>query len=68
MRAARCLPPPRPAHNVRVVWTAGSTMLKLIPYLQSFGPLSVKVATLLTKRTPKSKGFVADYVGFRCVA
>jgi len=42
----------------------GSTMLKLIPYLQSFEPASVKVATLLTKRTPKSKGFVADYIGF----
>ncbi|KAL1507368.1 hypothetical protein AB1Y20_008214 [Prymnesium parvum] len=42
----------------------GSTMLSLIPYLESFGPKSVKVATLLTKRTPKSKGFVADYVGF----
>jgi len=42
----------------------GSTMLKLVPYLQSFGAASVKVATLLTKRTPKSKGFVADYTGF----
>ena len=39
-------------------------MSHLVPYLQTFGPSSVRVATLLQKRTPKSNGFVADYVGF----
>jgi len=42
----------------------GHTMSKLIPHLQQFNPASVKVATLLQKRTPKSNGFVAEYVGF----
>ena len=36
----------------------------LVPYLKSFGPATVRVATLLQKRTPKSNGFVAEYVGF----
>ena len=42
----------------------GGTMLELVPHLQGFGPASVRVATLLQKRTPKSKGFVPDYVGY----
>eukprot|EP00966_Prymnesium_polylepis_P097454 2257574-Prymnesium_polylepis.1 len=61
MRAAVSI---RRAHTRLARVCAGSTMLKLVPYLQSFGAASVKVATLLTKRTPKSKGFVADYTGF----
>jgi hypothetical protein len=42
----------------------GTTMSKLIPVLQSFEPKSVRVAALLEKRTAKSCGFKADYVGF----
>lgn len=42
----------------------GTTMSKLVPYLESFGPTSVRVATLLEKRTPKSIGFKGDFVGF----
>ena len=42
----------------------GNTMSMLVPHLQSFGPATVRVATLLQKRTPKSVGFVGDYVGF----
>ena len=42
----------------------GHTMAKLIPHLQQFNPASVKVAALLQKRTPKSNGFIAEYVGF----
>ena len=36
----------------------------LVPYVRSFGCASVRVATLLQKRTPKSNGFTAEYVGF----
>jgi len=42
----------------------GTTMSKLVPKLEETGALSVRVATLLTKRTPRSNGFRADYVGF----
>jgi hypoxanthine phosphoribosyltransferase len=42
----------------------GATMSKLVPYLQSYEPTSVRVATLLKKRTPKSNGFEADFTGF----
>ena len=45
----------------------GTTMSRLVPYLMSnpeSAPRSVKVATLLEKRTPRSCGFKADYVGF----
>lgn len=42
----------------------GTTMSKLVPHLQSFGPATVRVASLLQKRTPKSVGFVGDFVGF----
>ena len=39
-------------------------MAMLVPYVQSFGASSVRVATLLQKRTPKGNGFRADYIGF----
>jgi hypoxanthine-guanine phosphoribosyltransferase len=39
-------------------------MTKLIPFLRSSGPQSVKVASLLEKRTHRSCGFKADYVAF----
>jgi hypoxanthine phosphoribosyltransferase len=42
----------------------GKTMSELVPYLQQFGPESVRVASLLEKRNPESCGFLADYVGF----
>lgn len=42
----------------------GKTMTKLIPYLQQYQPASVRVASLLEKRTPASCGFQAEYVGF----
>ena len=42
----------------------GTTMAMLVPYLKGFGPATVRVATLLQKRTPKSNGFEPDYSGF----
>ena len=43
----------------------GLTMSKLKEYLNShIEPASVRVASLLEKRTSKSCGFKADYVGF----
>lgn len=42
----------------------GTTMARLIPELQKHDPKSVRVAALLEKRTHKSCGFKADYVGF----
>jgi hypoxanthine phosphoribosyltransferase len=39
-------------------------MSRLLPLLHSNGPKSVRVAALLEKRTPKSCGFKAEYVGF----
>ena len=42
----------------------GTTMSRLIPALEAFGPKSVRVAALLEKRTHKSCGFRADFVGF----
>jgi hypoxanthine phosphoribosyltransferase len=42
----------------------GTTMSKLIPVLEEHGPTTVRVAALLEKRTHKSCGFKADFVGF----
>ena len=44
----------------------GTTMAKLLPFLLSGEkpPASVRVAALLEKRTHKSCGFLAHYVGF----
>ena len=42
----------------------GTTMSMLVPHLSTFGAQSVRVATLLQKRTPKSIGFKGDYIGF----
>jgi len=42
----------------------GRTMSLLIPTLKAQGPASVKCASLLEKRTPKSCGYKADFVGF----
>jgi len=42
----------------------GKTMVKLLEILKQVEPASVKVASLALKRTPKSIGYVPDYVGF----
>ncbi|KAJ7391752.1 hypoxanthine phosphoribosyltransferase 1 [Desmophyllum pertusum] len=42
----------------------GLTMQKLLTTLQKFKPASVKVASLLVKRTPRSTGYRPDYIGF----
>ncbi|KAJ9060265.1 hypothetical protein DSO57_1032679 [Entomophthora muscae] len=42
----------------------GNTMVKLLHKLQEFQPASVRVASLLLKKTPKSNGYVPNYVGF----
>jgi hypoxanthine phosphoribosyltransferase len=39
-------------------------MSKLIPMLKEAGAASVRVASLLEKRTPRSCGYKADFVGF----
>lgn len=39
-------------------------MTKLLEYLPEFEPASVKVLTLLEKRTHRSNGYRADYAGF----
>jgi len=42
----------------------GLTMTKLLPVLKDAGATSVRVCTLLEKRTPRSCGFKADFIGF----
>jgi hypoxanthine phosphoribosyltransferase len=42
----------------------GTTMAKLVPYLRSAEPASIRVASLLEKRNPDSCGFLGDFVGF----
>lgn len=42
----------------------GATMRKLLATLSKYKPKSVRVACLLRKRTPKSSGYIPDYVGF----
>ena len=42
----------------------GITMKALIPHLQACEPRSVRVSSLLEKRTTRSNGFKGDYVGF----
>ena len=42
----------------------GLTMQHLLPELKKHGPTSVRVSSLLEKRTEKSCGFKGDYVGF----
>ncbi|KAJ2504581.1 hypothetical protein H4217_009377, partial [Coemansia sp. RSA 1939] len=41
----------------------GNTMRKLLETLAKYEPKSVKVASLLLKKTPLSCGYVPDYVG-----
>ncbi|XP_052094843.1 hypoxanthine-guanine phosphoribosyltransferase-like [Mytilus californianus] len=42
----------------------GNTMLKLLSLLKAVEPKTIKVASLLVKRTPKSVGYRPDYTGF----
>lgn len=42
----------------------GKTMEKLLSILQGFKPHSVKVASLLVKRTSRSSGYRPDHIGF----
>eukprot|EP00611_Tribonema_gayanum_P021156 TRINITY_DN4016_c0_g1_i1.p1 TRINITY_DN4016_c0_g1~~TRINITY_DN4016_c0_g1_i1.p1 ORF type:complete len:234 (-),score=52.07 TRINITY_DN4016_c0_g1_i1:435-1136(-) len=42
----------------------GNTMQALLPILREQSPKSLKVASLLEKRTERSSGFKANYVGF----
>jgi hypoxanthine phosphoribosyltransferase len=42
----------------------GTTMSMLVPLLEEYQPKSLRVASLLEKRTPKSCGYKADFVGF----
>ena len=42
----------------------GTTMARLVPLLNEYEPESVRVTSLLEKRTSKSCGFEADFVGF----
>ncbi|KAI9593257.1 phosphoribosyltransferase-like protein [Syncephalis fuscata] len=42
----------------------GRTMVKLLDKLKEFSPKSIRVASLLLKKTPLSNGYIPDYVGF----
>jgi hypoxanthine phosphoribosyltransferase len=42
----------------------GRTMVKLLNKLNEFSPKSVRVTSLLLKKTPRSNGYIPDYVGF----
>ncbi|KAF4660114.1 hypoxanthine phosphoribosyltransferase 1 [Perkinsus olseni] len=42
----------------------GNTLSKFCKHLETFGPRSIRVATLVEKRTDKSCGFKGDFVGF----
>lgn len=42
----------------------GNTMTHLLDLLKTYEPKSVKVASLLVKRTPLSVGYRPDYIGF----
>lgn len=42
----------------------GATMVALIELLKRYNPSSIKVASLLLKRTTRSNSYVPDFVGF----
>jgi hypoxanthine phosphoribosyltransferase len=42
----------------------GQTLSKLVPYLQAFNPLSIRVAVLLRKRGRQQVPFEPDFCGF----
>ncbi|KAI8923496.1 phosphoribosyltransferase-like protein, partial [Entophlyctis helioformis] len=42
----------------------GATMVGLIDLLKKYEPASIKVVSLLLKKTPRSNRYIPDYVGF----
>ncbi|CAO3643522.1 unnamed protein product [Cunninghamella echinulata] len=42
----------------------GKTMVALLEKLQTLAPKSIKVTSLLIKKTERSNGYIPDYVGF----
>ena len=42
----------------------GRTMTALLKFLEQYEPRTVKVASLLIKKTPRSNNYIPDYVGF----
>ncbi|KAI8062752.1 hypoxanthine-guanine phosphoribosyltransferase [Gongronella butleri] len=42
----------------------GKTMVALLDALKTYQPKSVKVSSLLIKKTERSNGYIPDYVGF----
>ena len=42
----------------------GATMVALLELLRQYKPKSIKVASLILKKTSRSNGYVPDYVGF----
>lgn len=42
----------------------GATMVHLLDRLATYNPESVRVTSLLVKKTPKSNGYIPHYVGF----
>lgn len=42
----------------------GKTMVALIELLKQYRPASIKVVSLLVKRTSRSNSYVPDYIGF----
>ncbi|ORX42011.1 hypoxanthine phosphoribosyltransferase [Hesseltinella vesiculosa] len=42
----------------------GKTMVALLERLRSYSPKSIKVTSLLIKKTERSNGYIPDYVGF----
>ncbi|CAO3671707.1 unnamed protein product [Umbelopsis ramanniana] len=42
----------------------GATMVKLLEKLRQYEPSSIKVTSLLIKKTDRSNGYIPDYVGF----
>ncbi|KAI8847309.1 phosphoribosyltransferase-like protein [Chytridium lagenaria] len=43
---------------------SGQTMVALINRLRQYEPASIKVVSLLLKKTPRSNKYIPDYVGF----
>jgi len=42
----------------------GKTMVKLLKTMEKYSPKTVRVCSLLVKRTSRSNGFLPDYAGF----
>lgn len=42
----------------------GTTMVHLLDRLETYNPKSIRVTSLLVKKTSKSNGYIPQYVGF----